>query len=242
MRLLKKCSLLFLSLFFSVQLHAFSVTGSESYAKDMNNLPSFKRIYLSAGSMDVTIHPGSKSAVRLEGDKDAVDDLVVKVSQGELNITYKDKTQKKHKKAKIKVDIHTRSLNRIAARGDVDIKGDATLRTSALNFLLSGTGEVDMSVNAKNLLIQISGSTVLTLEGSANYQNVAVTGSGKYDGLDLKSNYADVVLSGDGSAEVNVKNTLDVTLFGSGNVSYKGSPKVTTDISGSGGVVKKSVL
>ena len=43
--------------------------------------------------------------------------------------------------------------------------------------------------------------------------------------------------SGTGSAVVNAAQTLDVTIGGTGTISYLGSPTVTKDISGVGSVV-----
>lgn len=225
---------------FAAKLQAFSVTGSDSYVQKMDNLPSFKKLYISAGNVEITLHQAKKSAVRLEGDKEVIDQLVIKVVQGELDITYKKKLPKNAKTGKVKVDITTSTLTSITARGSVDISGGENWRVSSLSFLLTGSGTVDMQLNAKNLLIELSGTTQLTLSGVAHSQHVAITGSGKYLGQDLKSDSSTVVLSGAGTATVFAKQALDATIYGSGDVEYKGSPKITSNIYGSGSIVKNS--
>jgi hypothetical protein len=45
------------------------------------------------------------------------------------------------------------------------------------------------------------------------------------------------VLSGSGTIEVTVANTLDAVISGSGTVYYKGHPSITLSISGSGSLV-----
>lgn len=242
MPFIKRFSFLVLALVCVCPLHSFSITGSESYVQNMNNLPTFKKVYISAGSIEVNLHQDNKSSIRLEGDKEAIEALDVKVVQGELEITYKKGNGRSSKKGTIKVDITTRNLSAISTKGSVSIKSEKSWKVNSLNFLLTGSGEVEMTLNANNLVVQLSGSTELNLSGNADYQNIAVTGSGKYEGSDLKTNYSTVVLSGSGSASVFAKKTLDVTIYGSGDVHYKGTPKITSNIFGSGNVVKSSLL
>lgn len=229
-------------LFLINPLNALSVSGSESFVQTMDNLSSFKKLYISAGIIEVVLHQGNKSAVRLEGDKEVIADLDIKVSQGELDILYKNGHKIKDSSTKIKVDIWTKTLTSITARGYVDIKGGENWRVSSLRFLLTGSGSVDMSLSAKNLLIELSGDTQLILSGNADSQNVAITGAAKYDGSDLKTMSSTVVLSGAGSTTVFAKKTLDVTIYGSGDVHYKGSPSITQNVYGSGSIVKESLL
>lgn len=229
------------SLFLSLPLYSFSIIDSESYVKDMKNLPTFRRLYISAGPMDINLIQGGKSEVRIEGDKDQVDQMDVKVMQGELDITYKN-PPKKGKASRVKVTITTKSLTGIIAKGAVSLSSSTMWKVSSLNFLLSGSGEFVMPVNAGSLRIQISGSSVLKLSGSAKSQNIAITGSGEYEGEGVKSNSATVVLSGAGSAHVFVKDTLDATIYGSGDVYYKGSPQIQSNVFGTGRVVKDDLL
>lgn len=238
----KKTLLITLCLFFSFPLCSFSVTGSESYAKEMKNLSSFKRIYISAGASEVYLTQGRKSEVRIEGEEDLVNQLDVKVVQGELEILYKNKRKRSSKTGIVKIYITTNTLTNITARGQINISSVKSWKLSSLNLLLTGAGAVELNLNVKALSVQLSGSCELTLTGSAQVQNIAVTGSGLYDGEELKSTKATVILSGAGSAIVAVKDSLIVSIYGSGDVSYKGSPTIQSNIYGSGRILKKGIL
>ncbi|MCH9634728.1 MAG: hypothetical protein S4CHLAM7_14870 [Chlamydiae bacterium] len=223
-------------------LSAFSITGSESYVKEFQSNSSIRKLYFSAGPMDVYLTQGNKQSVRLEGDKDQIEQLDIKVLQGELDIVYKKGQKKPAKTGNVKIYITTATLNTITTKGMVKISSEKPWKVSSLNFLLTGSGEVEMDVNTKNLSIQISGSSELKLSGNTQNQNVAITGSGVYSGEDLKANTATIVLSGAGSAEVFVKKSMTVSIYGSGDVRYKGSPQIESNIYGSGNIEKASSL
>lgn len=233
---------LFLAFLSIGSLSAFSVTGSETYSKEIDNVSTFKKLYISAGDLEVHLTQGSKSKVRFEGDKEIVDQLQVGVAQGELEITTKRNKKKLSKTGTVKVYITTKNLTHITARGYVNITSDKNWKLPSINFLLTGSGKVQMDLDTKALSVQLSGSSELTVTGTAKSQNIAITGSGKYIGEGLKSQKALIILSGSGSANVFVKDNLDVTIYGSGDVTYKGSPAIESAIYGSGNIEKTNLL
>jgi hypothetical protein len=62
---------------------------------------------------------------------------------------------------------------------------------------------------------------------------------GSYNAPDLESQEATVRIGGAGGATVWVRDTLDVTISGAGNVDYFGSPAVTQDITGAGSITSR---
>jgi hypothetical protein len=81
----------------------------------------------------------------------------------------------------------------------------------------------------------MSGSGDVDLTGSATTQHVSSSGSGNYHGANLTTEDAEIVLSGSGSAQVNVAGRLTATTNGSGDITYAGNPAaVDADSSGSG--------
>jgi hypothetical protein len=61
---------------------------------------------------------------------------------------------------------------------------------------------------------------------------------GNFNGGDLKSQDAEVHISGAGSATVWAQKTLDASISGAGSVDYYGTPQVSEHISGVGSVHK----
>jgi hypothetical protein len=77
------------------------------------------------------------------------------------------------------------------------------------------------------------------VEGSAAKHDVWARGAGDVDAFGLQSRDAVVRLTSSGSVKVHATSTLDVTLTGGGDVQYRGSPRVTKNVTGSGRVVPR---
>ena len=69
--------------------------------------------------------------------------------------------------------------------------------------------------------------------------NLTISGSGAYEGEQMKSTRATVKVTGSGAAVVAASETLIVQVTGSGSVEYVGEPKLTQQLSGSGSVRKR---
>ncbi len=91
---------------------------------------------------------------------------------------------------------------------------------------------------AVSLDVILSGSGNIDLVGSLENQDVTISGSGDYEGADLESLIAEVLISGSGSVNVRVEDQLDVLISGSGNVRYYGSPELDQSVTGSGSIRK----
>jgi len=127
-------------------------------------------------------------------------------------------------------------LTAVTVSGAAKIEVDK-LKTDSFDILLSGAGDVVIEdLIAKDLDVQISGAGDVQVVGYVETQDVTLNGVGRYQGFELESQQASVVISGAGGAEVWVKESLDVTISGAGDVRYYGSSDVSphTEISGLG--------
>lgn len=125
---------------------------------------------------------------------------------------------------------------------NVSGSGHAEVKGSCGNFesRVSGSGKVTASLNASGIAdVSISGSGKVIASGSAKEIQATVSGSGEVLAADLAVNSCDVRISGSGDVEVNVKETLEANISGSGSVAYRGNPNhVNSHASGSGKVRK----
>ena len=87
--------------------------------------------------------------------------------------------------------------------------------------------------------VNLSSAGAVVIAGTVKTQDVNLSGLGSYEGGDLRSDDAEVNLSGAGSAVVWAENSLDVNVSGVGSVSYFGDPDLTQNISGLGSVNSK---
>jgi hypothetical protein len=193
------------------------VSGSGRVASETRQVSGFTAIDLT-GTGEVTIEQGETESLTIEADDNVLPALTSKVSDSTLKLGRKPRAI-------------VRTKNPIRYR--VAVK-----ELTALD--VSGAG----SVSAQNMTLQalhvdISGSGVVNLTGSAVEQHIEVSGSGRYDAAELPSQKVTADISGSGQVEVAVSNELQVDISGSGTVTYSGDPSVKQDISGSGKLIKK---
>lgn len=124
----------------------------------------------------------------------------------------------------------------VSGSGDVDIKGSCNNFDSDV----SGSGKVMLSGAIRELAdFGVSGSGKIQADGTAGEVKARISGSGKVLAGNLMANKCNVHISGSGDVEINVKDDLDVSISGSGSVTYKGDPRhVNSHSSGSGHVRK----
>ena len=128
------------------------------------------------------------------------------------------------------VPLNTHPIKPHADRFGVPVIGDIELR-------ITGSGDLDMALEADDIEVDISGSGKVVLEGTGDELEIDITGSGDVRAFDLAVQEADVNISGSGDAEVRVANRLDVRISGSGDVFYKGQPEINDIITGSGDLI-----
>ncbi|MBL7849912.1 MAG: DUF2807 domain-containing protein [Cyclobacteriaceae bacterium] len=126
---------------------------------------------------------------------------------------------------------------------DVSGSGDMDLKGSCNNFDsdVSGSGKVYVSASIKDYAdFGVSGSGKIQAQGTARKVKASISGSGRVNAGDLSAETCEVRISGSGDMEITVKEELEASISGSGNVTYSGDPKrVNTHASGSGHVRKK---
>ena len=75
----------------------------------------------------------------------------------------------------------------------------------------------------------------LSFQGTATTFEAAVSGSGDVDAYDLKTEKAELKISGSGSIGAAVEKEIVARVSGSGDIKYKGQPKIEDiKVSGSG--------
>lgn len=100
-------------------------------------------------------------------------------------------------------------------------------RMSAKNLIanISGASNVtgDIIVN-EDILLQISGASRIVFSGSANNTSVELSGASQARLGDFTVNKARLNISGASSAQVRVKNNLEINLSGCSRLEYTGNP------------------
>ena len=161
--------------------------------------------------------------------------VVTEVKNGVLEVRYKSGT---YLNDHAKVFISAPGLNEISSSGSADIAINGTLKNSGeISFHLSGSGDVEGSVDAPSVKAYSSGSGDIKLSGRTKDFLCEIRGSGDVKCEGLRSENADVSVMGSADVHVFASVGLKVTVSGSGDVYYSGKPQnPEIKIRGSGSV------
>ena len=184
----------------------------------------------------VVLTPGYDYEVRLEGEEALLKDYETVVDSGML-IIKSDSWLKFWRKKPITVYVSMPLVRKLSVAGSGSIVGESTIYSDRLTLELTGSGEIELDVETKQLGSIISGSGEIRLRGSAKAFQHTISGSGDLNAFNLETERSEIKITGSGNCELSASNRLDVLISGSGTVFYRGDPRtVSQEVSGSGKV------
>jgi hypothetical protein len=193
-----------------------------------------------SGGYTIYLTQDSTVSLKLEGEKDDVARVVTEVVNGALVIKHKSGIRLfSFDHDDVKVYIGFKDINAIELSGSNDLIGQKSLRFKDLGIEVSGSGDIDLDLQAAKVDADLSGSGDLSLKGSSDELIVDASGSSDIKCLDLKAKKVALSISGSGDAQLDVSGELKIEISGSGDVKYRGNPvKVNQSVSGSGDIEK----
>lgn len=242
---MKKLSLLLTFALLSLGLHSQAkpaIRISASHLLDEERkVNNFTGIAI-GGSVKAFVKLGNTESLRLEGDQEAINELITEVKDGTLSIKPK-KAQwkewfKKFGNAKVTAYITAKKLTSLAVAGSGSIEVEQAINAGSFDVAISGSGNIRATVNAQNIEAAISGSGGLNISGKTKKAEVAISGSGNFSGKSLAADEVEAHISGSGSVYIQAQKSLDAAISGSGNITYTGNPTVSKAVAGSGKVRK----
>lgn len=191
----------------------------------------------SLGSLDVIVNEGP-SKVRVEAEENLLPYIITEEKNGWLEIRLKNNVRLTSHHS-MKVYVTTPSISDVVLSGSGKVESASPFSyNSKMNFKITGSGDISMLADAPAISCKISGSGNLALTGETKDVEVDITGSGNYNGAALKSENADVHITGSGDAFVFADVNLKTKIVGSGDIHYKGNAVVVKKVIGSGSVVQ----
>lgn len=189
------------------------VTGNGVAKTEARDVANFRAIALSS-AIEAEVTFGEAFAVTVSGDENLVPLVRTTVAGGALQVSTKGSYRTK---LPLRVSIVMPALSVL------EITGAARA--------------VVQNVRAEGLTMQLSGSGVLELTGTAAAASVLISGSAALLGRGFTVANADVAISGAGAAEVAVTTRLVAKVSGAGALRYLGPvTDVVSDVTGSGSV------
>ena len=233
--ILKSAALLFILMISFGTSYAQKVKGNGKTISETRNVGSFDGVGV-AGSFDVFLVAGDEGKLDIKVEENLAQYLITEVKNGDLNIKWKNGVNIRTT-SKTTITVHFKSINSLAMAGSGDIVGKDKIKGNSLDVAVAGSGDIEVDIDVEQLETAISGSGDIELSGTATEFEAAVSGSGGIDAYDLKVEKAELKISGSGSIGVTVEKEIVARISGSGNIKYKGQPRIEDlKVSGSGNV------
>ena len=188
------------------------------------------------GSFNVELVSGNEGTITIKGDENIISHIVTEVIGSELKV-YFEKNRSYNYKQDITITIPFEDISEISFAGSGNMITKNAINATDFEAKIAGSGDCALEINAKNIVAKITGSGNLKLSGTAENVEAKTAGSGDLNCTKLVSQNADVAVAGSGSLEVNCTNNLIAKVAGSGNIQYKGNPKIIdSNVAGSGDI------
>lgn len=213
------------------------VRGNGNITTQQRSLSGFRGVE-SEGSFDIFLSTDSNFSVRIEADENILPIIETTIERGNLKIGT-DWGYSLRPSRPVKIYVSAPVFNAARTSGSGNIAGNTSIHADGdLDLGVSGSGNIDLKIEATNVSADISGSGSIKLAGTAKSLRGSIAGSGDIRAAELRTSTSKFSIAGSGNASVHADEQLDADIAGSGDVRYSGNPKLSTQIAGSGSVKK----
>ena len=219
-----------------VNFNEIVIKGNGEIVDTVVILPSFEKIQNNC-SADITYHVSQESKVIITADSnlakyvevEIIDDiLVVKTKRGSYSFT------------EFSLDVFGPVLKGLTISGSGDFVCKDFIQTPIFEININGSGDIKGKFEVSKFIANIRGSGEIKVAGNTDELRLSISGSGDFEGEKFISNHAEIKINGTGDVDVHVNESLNVQIYGSGDVRYSGKPtNVNHHIFGSGEVIKR---
>ncbi|MDX1476836.1 MAG: head GIN domain-containing protein [Saprospiraceae bacterium] len=216
-------------------LQAQSINGQGEVVKQEIQLATLTGVKLGFQG-NIVLTQGSTQKIVMEGQQNVLDNIKREVKNGTWGV-YNKKNVRNAKPVTIYITLA--NLQEVAVSGSGNITGTNRFRgLGDLGIAVSGSGNIDLEIEAADVSASVSGSGEVRLAGSAANLALRISGSGDVEAEDLQVTDCTAHISGSGNARVHASGSLEATISGSGDLRYRGAANVRSRVSGSGDIKK----
>lgn len=211
------------------------VMGKDPIVEQVINVSEFTAIENSSSSQ-VAIAKGDSLEVILSDYENFIELWDIKVVNGKLIIQTKPFTSLINSRAKVTVVMPNELYQLVVSgSGKIDLNSDFN---TLEKVTISGSGNITGNnfSDFPKLNLTISGSGSIKFIGKVNDLKTLTSGSGKMYLSDLVAKSASCTITGSGNQFIYALDYLNVKIYGSGDIVYKGTPILEVQSSGSGRV------
>lgn len=211
------------------------VKGDGNLSTQQRSVGDFGEV-AAVGGINIVLSNGAAYGVKVSADENLQEYIETKKDGDRLVIKTRDGYRLRSRN-KITINVTAPAIRELEVVGSGSIVSDGRLAyNSKLHAAITGSGEMNLDVDAPEVTTRTTGSGDIMLRGTTRRYEAVINGSGSVKSGDLLSENTEVKISGSGNAMVFASKQLGVNISGSGDVAYKGSPAVNQSISGSGSI------
>lgn len=201
------------------------IKGNGEMVTQNRKVSNYDKVTL-VGSMDVELISGKEGALKIEAESNLQEYITTEVSNGVLKISVeKGVSLSPSGNRGIKVIVPFEEIEGVSITGSGDIINSDQIKARSFETRLTGSGNLKLNLNVRDLNSAITGSGNTQLKGTAENFSCTVTGSGDFEAFDLRTTNAEVSISGSGDVDVTATESLKARVSGSGDIQYNGNPK-----------------
>jgi hypothetical protein len=238
----------------------FIALGASAQETETRKVPAFDKLEI-GGSFDAVLRQGNETSVKIIAENIDTKKIRTETDGNTLKVSLENGN---YHNIRIKVEVTYESLVALSKSGSGDltcesdlsssngfdlssngsgnVKIKGTIKGGQVSIDRSGSGDMKLGgLQAETVHMNFSGSGNFDVDnGNAKTQTIHLNGSGNVSAYGLKTETCYAAISGSGDIEVNVSNSIDADITGSGNIEYTGNAEVKKiEVHGSGKINKK---
>ena len=242
---MRKINLIFFLILVSLFLLSAASIAFSQVTKKTLELAEFKSIYVNS-NYTVYLKQTNKQEVEVEALTEIYELTTIKVENGVLMINVERKPDNPNKSIWAKIDdikirptmklmVSVKNINELQVNGGGKIISENSISADYVSLSVAGSGAIELDLKGNNVKTEVSGSGNIVLKGYATTNDITMSGSGNLNAFNCELENAKIKMSGSGTCELTVSNSLEAVVQGSGTIKHKGNTKtVNKKIYGSG--------
>ncbi|MDW5287462.1 head GIN domain-containing protein [Formosa sp. PL04] len=197
-------------------------------------IDAFEKILVNR-NIELTIIQGSELKAFIETGENLMNDVEVKVIDGELQLTDYNTCNLFRAYDPTKITITTPGFNQIRSSTQFEVKSEGLLILEKLQLLSEdyntsesfNVGDFNLQLDVENLVVVSNNISVFYLSGTVNKLSVGFyAGAGRFEGADLIANTVEIYHRGSNDMVVHPQHSLIGELVSTGNLISKNRPAV----------------
>ncbi|WP_395075588.1 head GIN domain-containing protein [Flavobacterium sp.] len=192
------------------------------------------------GYFDVDLVAGKEGSISVQAEENLMPYIKLEMEGNVLKIYQeKGKNLQSSKGNKIFIIVPFDKISAVSLSGSGDVNTRNSIKADKFVATLSGSGDLNLEVDAKDVQANLSGSGDVRLKGKSDKLTAKISGSGDVTANNLMATDVEASISGSGDIRVNCTGNLNARVSGSGDIFYSGEPQSKdTKVSGSGNIKK----